>query len=90
MSSIPANHVLGLEFNWHGKKGECINLPSALYTYLSAGCRPCDKGGGGGGGSPGHPVPWKGGAGGAGSKKFLASVWCNCIRHWTLSVHACL
>lgn len=49
MSSIPANHVLGLEFNWHGKKGECINFPSALYTYLSAGCRPCDKGGGGGG-----------------------------------------
>ena len=47
MSSIPANHVLGLEFNWHGKKGECINLPSALYTYLSAGSRLCDKGGGG-------------------------------------------
>ena len=53
MSAIPANHVLGLEFNWHGKKRECINFPSALYTYLSAGCRLCDKGrGGGGGGTP--------------------------------------
>ena len=90
MSSIPANHVLGLEFNWHGKKGECINLPSALYTYLSAGSRLCDKGGG-----AGTPViQTLRNRGSAGSKKFFsalrASVWSNWIRHWTLSVHACL